>query len=142
MFVMGNQQVTTNQKVSMMIKKPITDPEGCSSDIMAMLDTLDVLGGKWKLLIIHYLSVRQTEINTFNKIENDIQGISAKILSKELKILEANHIVHREVMQTKPITVQYTVTAYGKETAPLIAALVNWGQQHRTKLIAEQRIQL
>lgn len=117
-----------------MIKKPKTDPIGCTGDIMAMHDTLDVLGGKWRLLIVHYLLIRPNESNTFKKMEKDIEGISAKMLSKELKALETNHIVHREVMKTKPITVQYSLTPYGMETKVLIGMLVDWGQRHRIKL--------
>src|SRR4249920_3506342 len=117
-----------------MIKKPKTDPHGCTDDILAMLDTLDALGGRWKLLIVHYLLTRQGESNTFKKMEKDIEGISAKMLSKELKMLEVNKIVHREVMPTKPVTVQYSITEYGKETKDVISVLVDWGQKHRMKL--------
>lgn len=114
-----------------MIKKPKTDPLACTGDIRSMQDALDVLGSKWSLLIIHYLMIRENELNTFRKMEKDIEGISAKMLSKELKILEVNKIVSREVMNTKPVTVQYSITQYGKETKTVIAALVDWGQRHR-----------
>lgn len=117
-----------------MVKKPKTDPSACTGDIMSMLDTLDVLGGKWNLLIVHYLLSREDKINTFKKMEKDIEGISAKMLSKELKALEVNQIVKREVMDTKPVTVQYSITEYGKGTRPVISALVNWGQQHRMRV--------
>ena len=117
-----------------MIKKPKTDPHGCTDDILAMLDTLDALGGRWKMLIVHYLLRREGESNTFKKMEKDIEGISAKMLSKELKMLEVNKIVHREVMPTKPVTVQYSITEYGKETKGVIGVLVNWGVKHRMKL--------
>lgn len=117
-----------------MIKKPKTDPSGCTGDIMAMLDTLDVLGGKWKLLILHYLLTRLDENNTFKKMEKDIEGISAKMLSKELKALEINMLVHREVMATKPVTVKYAITNYGKEVNEVIKALLSWGQKHRLTL--------
>ena len=117
-----------------MIKKPKTDPHGCTDDILAMLDTLDALGGRWKMLIVHYLLTRQGEPNTFKKMEKDIEGISAKMLSKELKMLEVNKIVHREVMPTKPVTVQYSITEYGKETKTVIGVLVAWGMKHRMKL--------
>ena len=117
-----------------MIKKPKTDPSGCTDDLLAMLDTLDALGGRWKLLIVHYLLKREVESNTFKKMEKDIEGISAKMLSKELKMLEVNKIVHREVMPTKPVTVQYSITEYGKETKGVIGILVDWGQKHRMKL--------
>jgi DNA-binding HxlR family transcriptional regulator len=133
---MSKPKVTSNQKVSEMIKKPKTDPHACTDDILGMLDTLDVLGGRWKLLIVHYLLKRQGEANTFKKMEKDIDGISAKMLSKELKTLELNQIVHREVMPTKPVTVQYSITEYGKETINVIRPLVAWGQKHKMKLFS------
>lgn len=102
-----------------------------------MTDTLEILGGKWKLLIIHYLMMRENDMNTFNKIERDIEGISAKVLSKELKDLEANKLVIRQEQKTKPISVSYSITAYGKSTKEIIDVLVNWGQNHRIKIISE-----
>lgn len=120
-----------------MIKKPKSDPQACSGDIMAMLDTLDVLGGKWKLLILHYLLSRAEQNNTFKKIEKDIEGISAKMLSKELKTLEANLMVSRTVMPTAPVTVQYSITEYGKEARTVIATLVEWGQNHRLRIMEQ-----
>lgn len=114
-----------------MISKSRTDPPACTGNILAMLDTLDILGGRWKLQILHYLMVREGQANTFKKIEKDINGISAKMLSKELKTLEINGLVSREVMNTKPITVQYAITEYGKQVKPIISSLVDWGNNHR-----------
>lgn len=117
-----------------MINKAISDPAGCSADIRSLTDTLDILGGKWTLRIIHYLLLRKEETNTFRKMEKDISGISAKMLSKELKLLEANKLVSREEMPTKPATVQYSITCYGQAAQPVIEAMLQWGSQHR-KLI-------
>lgn len=121
-----------------MVKKPLTDPPGCTANLLAMTDTLDLLGGKWKLLILHYLLLRENEMNTFKKIERDLVGISAKVLSKELKDLEIHQLVNREVQNTKPITVAYSITDYGKTTNELIEKLVEWGKNHRIKLLSEE----
>lgn len=120
-----------------MVKKPHTDPPICTNNIMSMLDALDVLGGKWRLLILHYLLARSEETNTFKKIEKDVQGISAKMLSKELKVLESNKLITRKIMNTRPVTVQYSITGYGKEARHIIASLVEWGQRHRLFLFGE-----
>jgi len=117
------------------MKKPITDPPGCTFDILAMNDTLDTLGGKWKLFILHYLITREDELTTFKKIERDLNGISAKVLTKDLKELEANQLIQREKQNTKPITVKYSITEYGKSTKIIIETLVNWGKIHRDNLI-------
>lgn len=117
-----------------MHKKSIHNHPECPSAIQALSDTLDVLGGKWTLLILHYLIDRVNEVNTFNKIEKEIEGISARMLSRELKMLEMNQLISRTELFTKPKTVQYQITQYGLNVAPLIQQLVAWGMQHRTQL--------
>ena len=116
------------------MKKPISDPPACTANLLAMRDTIETLGGKWKLLILHYLMTRKESSNTFKKIEKDIPGISAKMLSKELKDLEVNGLVSRKVLDTKPIKVEYSITEYGLSTKPLIDLLVSWGQIHRLRV--------
>ncbi|SRR5690606_7611011 len=112
------------------------DPPGCSQNLLAMRDTLEVLGGKWKLLILYYLITRDHQVNTFKKMQREISGISAKMLTKELKDLEENQLVHREQQNTKPITVRYTITDYGRSSEHLIQQLVDWGKIHRAKLLS------
>ncbi len=65
------------------------------------------------------------------KIKRDINGISAKMLSKELRDLEMNLLVKRTVHDTKPVTVEYAITEYGKTLIPVVTALINWGIKHR-----------
>lgn len=72
------------------------------------------------------------------KMEKDIGEISAKMLSKELKTLEMNQLIQREVMNTKPITVQYSIIEYGKKTKDVIRAMVNWGEMHRMHLFQSE----
>lgn len=125
--------VSTKPAVNM--KKVISDPPECVPDLLAIQDTLDVLSGKWTLLILHYLMTREESVNTFNKIEKDIAGISAKVLSKELKDLEANQLIIRTVQKTKPITVSYSISDHGKSTKSVIDVVVDWGKKHRLKLL-------
>lgn len=114
------------------IKKEITT---CSEQLIALRDSLEVLGGKWKLQILRYLTNRPEEINHFKKIQREITGISAKVLSKELKDMEDNLLVTRTVQNTKPVTVAYAVTDYGKTVFPVTNTLVEWGINHRKKII-------
>ena len=132
-------EVTSNQNVTSMIKKPISDPAPCTGNLLAMTDTLDILGGKWKLLILQYLMLRENQSNTFKKIERDLDGISAKVLSKELKDLEFHQLINREEQKTKPITVAYSITEYGKSTKEIIEILVRWGQTHRAKILSPDK---
>ncbi len=115
------------------IKKEITTT--CSEQLIALRDSLEVLGGKWKLQILRYLTNRPEEVNHFKKIQRGITGISAKVLSKELKDMEDNLLVTRTVQNTKPVTVAYAVTDYGKTVFPVTNTLVEWGINHRKKII-------
>jgi len=102
-------------------------------EIMAIHDTMDVLGGKWKISIIStmcYYNQRR-----FTDILNDLNGISNKQLSKELKELEQNKLIKRTVLDTQPISVQYNLTEYGCSLRSLINDLAEWGVKHRQVII-------
>ncbi|MCM0668075.1 winged helix-turn-helix transcriptional regulator [Flavobacterium tyrosinilyticum] len=107
----------------------------CSEELMAMRDSLDVLGGKWKLMILRFLTNRTHQVIHFKKMQREIDGISAKMLSKELKELETNLLITRAEQNTKPATVVYAITEYGKSVLPVTETLVNWGLAHREKII-------
>jgi DNA-binding HxlR family transcriptional regulator len=107
----------------------------CSEELMAMRDSLDVLGGKWKLMILRFLTNRTQQVIHFKKMQREIDGISAKMLSKELKELEINLLITRTEQDTKPATVAYAITEYGKSVLPVTETLVNWGLAHREKII-------
>ncbi|HEY4787072.1 MAG TPA: helix-turn-helix domain-containing protein [Bacteroidales bacterium] len=103
----------------------------CISNLLALRDSLELLGGKWKLLIVLYIGYRPNELHHFKKLEKVITGISAKMLSKELKTLEENKIVTRTIQDTRPITVTYALTKYGQSIIPIARELQNWGLNHR-----------
>jgi DNA-binding HxlR family transcriptional regulator len=112
------------------IKKEVT----CEQELNAIRDSLEVLGGKWKLRIMRHLNNHIDEVNTFKKIQRGVEGISAKMLSKELQDLEINLLVSRAIRDTKPVTVQYAITEYGQSVFPVTESLVNWGLNHRQKI--------
>ncbi len=116
------------------IENGIEREASCTEELFAMRDSLDVLGGKWKLMILRYLTNRPDQMIHFKKLERSIEGISAKMLSKELKELETNLLITRTIQDTKPITVTYAVTEYGKSVFPVTETLVNWGILHREKI--------
>ncbi|MFH6987780.1 winged helix-turn-helix transcriptional regulator [Flavobacterium collinsii] len=107
----------------------------CSEELMAMRDSLDVLGGKWKLMILRFLTNRTHQIIHFKKMQREIEGISAKMLSKELKELETNLLISRTEQKTQPIMVVYAITEYGKSVLPVTETLVQLGLNHREKII-------
>jgi len=100
---------------------------------MAVRDSMDVLSGKWKISIIS--SICYYNKRRFSDILNDIEGISTKMLSKELKELELNKLVRRTVMDTQPVTVHYELTAHGLTLKTIIKNLTDWGLEHRRKII-------
>lgn len=65
------------------------------------------------------------------QMKRDIRGISAKMLSKELRDLEMNKLVKRTVRATKPVTVDYTITEHGKTFIPVMESMIKWGVKHR-----------
>lgn len=129
--------VTSNIKVTVVMNDNNVNSGVCTQNLLAMRDTLDTLGGKWKLQILHYLTENEGEKNTFKKIERGIYGISAKMLSKELKELVQNQLISREVISGKPVTVEYTITEYGKTTNEITKTLVKWGTKHRERILGK-----
>lgn len=108
-----------------------SDDKDCRLHLLALRDSLELLGGKWSLLLIIYLGYRENEALHFKRIQRELAGISAKVLTKELKSLEANHIIVRTTQPTKPVTVTYSLTEYGKTLVPIARALQAWGLNHR-----------
>ena len=100
----------------------------CKKTIMAVHDAMDVLSGKWKISIIANLCYNKKR---YSDMLRDVQGISGKMLSRELKDMEINKLVKRTVLDTKPITVQYELTKYGQKLKVVIEHLANWGLEHR-----------
>ncbi|GAA4520303.1 helix-turn-helix domain-containing protein [Sphingobacterium thermophilum] len=106
--------------------------EQCKKAKLAIQDTLDVVGGKWKFVLI---SIMQDGPKGFNELIREA-GISPKILSKELQEMELNGLVFREEQKTKPITVHYSLTPYSRTLDKVLNALEEWGTTHRKKVIS------
>lgn len=100
---------------------------------LAVRDTMELLSGKWKIQIIGVLMFNGKL--RFMDLLRVVNGIAAKMLSKELQDLEANQLITRKVLNTKPITVEYEITPYGKTLEPLIEEIVNWGKEHRKMIM-------
>jgi len=103
----------------------------CVNMIVPVRDALDILSGKWKLPIIIALSFGNKR---FKQIAHEIPNITDKMLSKELRDLEQNHLVKRTVYDTFPVTVEYSMTEYGKSLDKVIDELRKWGVAHRKRI--------
>ncbi|MEB2775832.1 helix-turn-helix domain-containing protein [Algoriphagus sp. D3-2-R+10] len=117
-----------------MNKKGNLSPTKCKLIIRPVQDALDVLSGKWKLPIIIALL---HGVKRFSEISREVPGITDRMLSKELRDLELNHLVKRTVYDTFPVTVEYTMTEYGETLKDVIGALHVWGENHRRKIFGD-----
>lgn len=121
-----------NKIYSMKKQAAINATPVCQVRMQAISDTMSLLSGKWKFHILGTL----IEGNTlgFMDLLREIKGIGSKMLSKELQDLELNNLITRTVMNTKPVTVSYAITEYGKTLSPLIDELAKWGINYRTEV--------
>ena len=109
------------------------DNSQCAKARLTIQDTLDIVGGKWKLVLI---SILRDGKRRFRELSREA-GISPRILSKELQELEMNGLVTRTVCNTKPVTVEYALTPYSDTLSDVIIAMHKWGKQHREKVIED-----
>ena len=97
-----------------------------SQKTCSLKDVLDIIGGKWSMPIIYILSKGKLR---FKELERSIEGINTRMLVKELKNMELNGIIIRNVFATVPPTVEYSLTVKGEKLLPSIISLHNWGQE-------------
>ena len=107
----------------------------CISRLTSITDALYVIGGKWKLRVI--VSLRENN-KRFNEIQRSVEGISARVLSAELKELEINGFVKRVVHTQTPVVVEYQLTPYADTLSSVLESLSDWGAMHRNKLRSER----
>lgn len=98
-------------------------PEACP-----LMTCMAILGGAWTPNIIWYLRAGPRR---FSELRGDLATVSAKMLTARLRELEAKGVVAREVKPTSPPSVEYALTAHGRELVPAIEAIVDVG--HRLK---------
>ena len=103
----------------------------CKARLNSIADALYVIGGKWKLRIIVALLEGDKR---FNELQRLIGGISAKVLSNELKELELNGFVKRNVFTGTPVIVEYELTDYSDTLAEVLDSLSNWGAKHKEQI--------
>lgn len=113
-------------------KAVVNDTPVCQIRMQAISDSMSILSGKWKFHILGTLIEGSTL--GFMDLLREIDGIGSKMLSKELQDLEMNRLINRKVMDTKPITVKYSITEHGKTLSPVIDALAKWGVDYRKSI--------
>ena len=98
---------------------------------------VDVFGGKWKALILWWLQERTWR---FAELRRQIPGITEKMLTQQLRELEADGIVQRRVYPTVPPKVEYSLTEYGRSLKRALRALCDWGRDHMERIGAEMKL--
>lgn len=86
--------------------------------------TLKIIGGKWKPLILYFISV---DVDRFGQLQRMMPGCSKRMMTTHLRELENDGIIHREVFAEVPPRVIYTLTAKGESLRPLFRELSKWG---------------
>lgn len=99
---------------------------GCSS----VKTTLDVIGGKWKPLIMFLLTERTMR---FSELQKGIGGITQKMLTQQLRELENDKLISRKVYAQVPPKVEYSINTYGKTLIPVFKTMHHWGSLHSSK---------
>ncbi|HEQ9687585.1 TPA: helix-turn-helix transcriptional regulator [Streptococcus pyogenes] len=92
--------------------------------------TLSVIGNKWKLLILRDLLKGTLR---FGQLKSSIGSVSQKVLTAQLRAMEADGLVHREVYAEVPPRVEYSLTETGLSLAPVIEAMSDWDQTYQEK---------
>jgi len=99
--------------------------EGCPVEA-----ALEVIGGKWKGVVLYHLL---TDTIRFNELRRLIPEVTQRMLTKQLRELEADHLIVRKVYPEVPPKVEYSMSEYGKTLAPVVNALKDWGTKHKQK---------
>lgn len=86
--------------------------------------TLKIIGGKWKPLILYFISV---DVNRFGQLQRMMPDCSKRMMTVQLRELEYDGLVHREVFAEVPPKVIYTLTNKGESLRPLFSVLSKWG---------------
>ena len=113
------------------IAETLSNPRNQQEEVQALQDAIYVIGGKWKLPIINSICNGN---HRFREIERSIPGITTRMLSRELKDMEANKIIKRTVIPTTPVTVEYSATDYCFSFGDIILEMIKWGKDHREKI--------
>lgn len=90
--------------------------------------TMNLIAGKWKLVILWHIS--QEKVMRYGEIKKSLNNITHKMLSQQLKELEADGFIHRESYSQIPPKVEYSLTKLGESFLPILESMSNWGKSH------------
>lgn len=88
---------------------------------------LEVIGGKWKPLIVWAL---KDNVMRFGELQKELPGVNTKMLTKQLRELEEDRVISRKIYPEVPPRVEYTITDFGRTLVPVLEALCTWGAEY------------
>ena len=105
-----------------MKRRDFTRRPGCAVEA-----TLDLIDGKWKAVILYHLL---NDTVRFNELRRRLSRITQRMLTRQLRELEANGLIHREIYAEVPLRVEYSLTTLGRSLEPVVRMLWTWGNQY------------
>ncbi len=105
-----------------------------STDRCPVEATLDLIGGKYKALILWHLSEQKLRFNQLSKL---ISNATPKMLTQQLRELESQNLIHREVFPIIPPKVEYSLTELGSSLLPILVAMRDWGADYMKSINLE-----
>ncbi|MBO6231073.1 MAG: helix-turn-helix transcriptional regulator [Ruminiclostridium sp.] len=93
--------------------------------------TVQLIGNKWKLLILRNLLVRPWR---FNELQKSLEGISQKVLTDSLRSMESDGIITRTVYPEVPPRVEYALSELGESMRPILDAMQAWGNDYKSRI--------
>lgn len=114
------------------MKRPATNPSrppccATAGQLCPVETTINLIGGKYKSLILWKL---MSGVLRFSQLRQEIPCATAKMLTQQLRELEADGMVHRKVYPVVPPKVEYSLTSFGKSIAPVLTAMYEWGTDY------------
>jgi DNA-binding HxlR family transcriptional regulator len=105
-----------------------------SRDACPVTATLDAIGGKWKPLIVYYLLQGTCR---FGELRRHIPTVTQQMLTLQLRELERDGLVHREVYAEVPPKVEYSLTALGASLEPVVTTMTDWGRHYLARAVPD-----
>jgi DNA-binding HxlR family transcriptional regulator len=108
---------------------PAADDYRCPVEV-----TLEVIGGKWKAVILWHLTFKTLR---FSQLQRRLSGVTQKMLTQQLRELERDQLIHRQVFAEVPPRVEYSLTDTGRTLQPLLQQMRDWGNGHLLRTAEE-----
>ncbi len=111
-----------------MSKKALPSSENIYKTNCPILYAMELIGQKWKLPIMWYIADAENQVLRYKELERKVVGITPTMLTKCLRELEKDGLIHREQYPTIPPTVEYSLTERGKTLIPALETVYQWGE--------------